>query len=149
MRFWQNSLERVITLNAVTWLWRLWGMARRERRRVIEGNERLPLITPCLLSGVHTCFRNILPAQCITRQSLSVAGNVRFQGCPSSVVGYSRMHTDAHIPPTWLCIVPKVSTKPYAEAALARIREREDVVARSAPDRSTSCRSPRLRWWRC
>lgn len=100
MRFWQNSLERVITLNAVTWLWRLWGMARRGRRRVIEGNERLPLITPCLLSGVHTCFRNILPAQCITRQSLSVAGNVCFQGYPSSVVGYSRTHTDAHIPPT-------------------------------------------------
>lgn len=38
------------------------GMVRRGRRRVIEGNERLLLITPCLLSGVHTCFRNILPA---------------------------------------------------------------------------------------
>ena len=38
------------------------GMVRRGRHRVIEGNERLLLITPCLLSGVHTCFRNILPA---------------------------------------------------------------------------------------
>lgn len=65
------------------------GMARRGRRRVIEGNERLPLITPCLLSGVHTCFRNILPAvynQAALSLSLSPcreAGNrTRFQGCP-------------------------------------------------------------------
>lgn len=53
------------------------GMVRRGRRRVIEGNERLLLITPCLLSGVHTCFRNILPAVynqaalCIGKRTLS------------------------------------------------------------------------------
>jgi len=63
------------------------GMVRQGRRRVIEGNERLLLITPCLLSGVHTCFRNILPAV----YNQAAPGNVRFQGCPGSVVGYSHM----------------------------------------------------------
>lgn len=108
------------------------GMVRRGRRRVIEGNERLLLITPCLLSGVHTCFRNILPAVynqaalCTRKRMLSRV----------SRLGSWYSHTCP-------CTGPKVSTKPYAEA-LARIREREDIVARSAPDRSTSCRSPTM-----
>lgn len=139
-------------------------MARRGRRRVIEGNERLLLITPCLLSGVHTCFRNILPA--VYNQATALYSGEReiertyaFKGVPtrySWILPHTRARARAHIHAReyirysytrLLCTAPKVSTKPCAEA-LACVRERGDNKRDrerqkgSSLDRSTSCRSP-------
>lgn len=87
------------------------GMARRERRRVIEGNERLLLITPCLLSGVHTCFRNILPA--VYNQAALCSGArtlSRVSRLGSWILAHVRIHTRMPV-----YRGPKVSTKPYVQ----------------------------------
>lgn len=105
------------------------GMVCRVRRRVIEGNERLLLITPCLLSGVHTCFRNILPA--VYNQAALRTGK-------RTLSRVSRLGS-------WILThVPVYRTESFDKAVCRGTRSYQGTRGhcRSAPDRSTSCRSP-------